>query len=269
MFVIGVPWNFPEQFKRYAFAGAKAYCMSNRSIDYTMRTHGEHWKDFDLDVDTKLLFDSTTAVRSEIVSVLEDVKAIENKPNHHGVVAAAMAIVRLQQSFAFANSAIRERLHFEANAIQRVILEQLSWCYKIRDIEEGIFGLEPQGCIGELRKLYPKAGTFYGNLSAASHMHPYTTHRYVEVLEGELVVNLTQPNWAALDALLQLSLADMFGAVAESLYIGVITKTRYMDIDERGALCLAANRPMVDVISRFKQPLIDLAARGVKASENG
>lgn len=43
-FVVGVPWNFPEDFKRYVFAGAKAYCMSNRSIDYTMRTHGEHWK---------------------------------------------------------------------------------------------------------------------------------------------------------------------------------------------------------------------------------
>ena len=180
-----------------------------------------------------------------------------------------MALMRLQQSFAFAGAAIREGLHFEANAIQRVILEQLSWCYAIRDLEEGVFQLEPQGCIGELRKLYPIVGRLYGNLSSICHMHPDTTPRYVEVLDGELVVNLVQSNWSALDALLQLNLADIFGAVAESLYIRAISKTRCLDIDESGTLKLASNRPILNVISRFKQPLIDLATRGIKTSENG
>lgn len=201
--------------------------------------------------------------------MLDYLKAIENKPNHHGVVAAAAAIERLQQSFAFANSAIRERLHFEANAIQRVILEQLSWCYAIRDIDEDVFARKPQGCIGELCKLYPNAGSLYGDFSVVCHVHPDTTLRYLEVIEGEVIVSLTQPTWAALDALLQLKLADMFGAIAESLFIRFISKSRYLDIDENGALRPAPNRPMVDIIARFKQPLIDLATRSSNASENG
>jgi hypothetical protein len=268
-FVVGVPWYFPEEFKRYVFAGAKAACLGNRSIDYTLKRYGGNWKEFDLDSDTKLLYDATDAVKREIMSVLEYAKSIANKPNHHGVVAAAMAVVRLQQSFAIANLTIREGLHFETNAIQRVILEQLSWCYAIRGLEDEVFQVKPQKCIGKLRKLYPEAGWLYGDLSATSHMHPERTCRYVQVLNGELAVLLTQRNWSALDAFLSLILADLFGVVVESLYADVITQPRYLARQPSDALRLNANRPMLDVLRRFKQPLLDWLLREQPQHENG
>lgn len=258
VFVVGVPWHFNDRFKRYVFAAAKAWCMRIKSVDYTLKRYGDSWPSFHLAPSLDVIFNATAVAKRMVISALEYAKSIDNKPGHHGVVAAGAALLRLQQTFASATMMIRHGLQFEASALQRVILEQLAWAYAIRDLREGVFEVHPQRCITKLKELYPGAGRLYGVLAEVSHIHPETTKMYIRPVGQDLAIHLAQPDWVAFNARFLLILADLYGVVMESLYLSVLGELRYLSRQPDSRFIPSSHRPFVADCQRWTKDLLEL-----------
>lgn len=90
-----------------------------------------------------------------------------------GMYAGSVAMERLEHSFFAAHVLYQLRLRFEADAVARVILEQIAWSVAIAAAEshEDIDKHKPQSSINALKSLVtrPHPGRLYGALSQSTH----------------------------------------------------------------------------------------------------
>lgn len=194
--------------------------MGNKSIDYTLLRYGEHW-DFSHDAnDSELIISSLCSlVRHWAVNAISYLVSIREKPDLPNVFACTAAILRLKNSFRAAVLCIRNGMHIEAVAISRLILEQIAWVsaiYSLTDHLDKYTELTPQSCITSLKKIIPKAGALYGQLSGMSHLHFDATLSYIKSRGDELAVHLHDYELCAADAVRLLHLVDWL-EIAENM----------------------------------------------------
>jgi hypothetical protein len=264
VFTVGVPEDSPTEFKRMVFAGAKAFEVGNKSIDYTLRAYGPLWGVAAVDQPTARMRKAIQAARKLVVSTIDFVMAIPGKPSQPNLFACAAALFRLQNTFRAAVITIKSGLHFETASLLRMIIEQLAWIVAIRDMtpEKGnYFRISPQSCIGDLKRLTPTAGRIYGELSEVAHLYPEETKRYIRV-EGEKVyVHLHSRDFAWLDTVFLLIITDLFSIVAEWTFSDQITKHRYIERRNLAEWRPKSSRAFLKTIEKYKMGVLrDIAA---------
>jgi hypothetical protein len=263
-FTIGVPEDSPTEFKRMVLAGAKAFQIGNKSIDYTLRTYGSHWDVDQVDIPTLRMRKAIQAARKHVVSTIDYVMAVPSKPNHTSLFACTAALFRLQNTFRAAVITIKSGLHFETASLLRMIMEQLAWIVKIRDMtpdKGNYFQISPQSCIGDLKRLVPEAGRIYGELSGVAHLYFEETKRYIRVEDGQLYVHLHGRDLAWLDTLHLLVIADLFSIVGEWTFSDQIKKHRYIERKNLAEWQPKSSRAFPKSIERYKAGVLrDIAA---------
>jgi hypothetical protein len=266
MFAVGVPSYSPPEFKKYVFAAAKAYYAGNR-IDYILKNYGDKW-DFSskLDKDSKLVLAIISVIKEQISSALRFVRSIDNKPDKPPLFAAGAALFRLQSTFRAVMITIRQGLHFESAAMERLILEQLAWIYSIHNLDDSkddFFKIQPSKCVTGFKQVFPYVGKFYGLLSESGHITPNMTFRYIVVEDGGLTVYVTSSKYAKYDAFNLLLLCDMYIVLSELIYADLLKKFRHLSRNSKGELRPKPNRPMVKILKRY-QSLITGRREGKK-----
>jgi hypothetical protein len=213
---IGVPYSADDELKRNVFAGLKAYVAGNRSIDYTLQSYGHLWGFQPLETELASLYDATSNLRPLVVNALEKLRYDDPAEVPLAVVAAEMALIRLQNTFQTAVLLVRQRFHYETATLERLIIEQLAWAYTIHDCDDDhYFEVSPTSCVTALKELFPWLGRLYGELSVSTHMKPSTTTRYLRDEGNGLVLHHRQSDWADVDAVFLLYLADALTVVSE------------------------------------------------------
>lgn len=216
-FTVGVPRDSSDQFKRAVFAAAKAVSLRNRSIDYTLKRYGDSWV-FRNDDDAALAFASHVkrVVTDEVEIARGAVKAMGPGDETNGRFAAWAALARLGITFRAAASGLVRGWHFEAVALERLVLEQLAWCVAVHNLSgDEHFRVMPTECIGQLKTIFPFAGRLYGVLSEIAHIHPDETPGYITFEETRITVHWTSRTFLANDASLLIGLLDLYRAVIE------------------------------------------------------
>lgn len=188
---VGVPYNSPVSFIKKVYAGACASNLGIGSIDYAYKNYvnNQDFSESNNDFDTKLL-EVTSSLKQGVINVLEYLMSIE-KPDIPSLFAAGAAYVRIQNTFKGAVLCLRTGLHFETLAMERIIVEQLAWIYKVHNYKGDYFKVLPSKCISSLKQLIPSAGILYGILSDKLHIKPKSTLDYILIENNELNIVLS------------------------------------------------------------------------------
>lgn len=259
LFVIGVPEKFDDNFKRNVFAAAKTSMLGNKSIDYTLKQYGDCWK-FERDEDTKQIFSALSDVKTIIISALEYLVAIKNKPHIASFFAAGAALVRLQNTFQASRLSIKCGLHFETAALERIILEQLAWIYYIYKLEGDFFKIPPTKCLNKFKTIYPNVGMLYGKLSEYAHISPKTTLDYVKYDGKNLSIQLSSdPKKIKFMTYILVLLADMFCVVGEIVYSDLINEYQYIERNKDNNFTLKESRRTKQILEKNKKLLLGKA----------
>jgi len=183
------------------------------------------------------------------------------KPDIPSLFAAGAAYVRLQNTFKGAVLCLRTGLHFETLAMERIILEQLAWIYKVHNYEGDFFKVLPNECIRDLKRLIPLAGRLYGVLSDKLHIKPTSTLDYIWAENNALRVVLRDHRQTIQNAYLLLRIYDMFCIVGEYIYADLLRDHRYLRKDHTGRYVPSEQRISLDLISKLRSILKTLERR--------
>jgi hypothetical protein len=240
LFVVGVPYSIDPEFKRNVIGAAKSFFAGHKSIDYTIKQYGKYW-----DVDTKqdkaqeVLLSLCSMLRRHSKDTINHLLSIDNKPDLANIFACSAAIMRLTNSFQGAVLCIRQCLHFEAVAISRIILEQISWIYSICRMsqdEEAYTKISPHKTISRLKEIIPGAARGYGFLSKKGHIMFEETLRYIKPTDGSLGIQLHDRSLSAIDAVHLLVLCDWLGIIGEYAYFDLLKEPKFVHIGKNGII---------------------------------
>lgn len=257
-FVIGFPKSHDIEFKKSVFAAAKAYFAGYSSIDYTLKKYGHYWNFENEDEDERIISSGTREVKRIVITHLNYLMEIKNKPDRPSLYACSAAFIRLQSTFKACILTIKSGLHFETIALERVILEQLAWIYTIHD-KPGMshFDILPNECITNLKKFISFAGKLYGIFCEYTHISPTTTHEYIKPSEdGGLKIVLTNLELIKQDLVYLLVLGDMLGIIGEYVYSSLIEEHKFIRYDSNKAdFVLNEERETLKIIREYQSHL--------------
>ena len=256
-FTVAASFDAPEKALRDLKAVALAHQFGLASVDYTRRTFVDPYSHLAPPLHpTRAVAVEITGVANELVrDVIARTLKIGHKPDHPGMFASGAAMVRLPTTFRLATLVVRQGFHFECAVLCRMILEQLAWSVAVRPLtDETIFSFEPHRCIGALKRIFPRAGSLYGQLSEAAHIVPRRTLRYIEFNRGDLrgpSVTLMSFDFAEVDACVVLLLADMYAVVCEVIYYDILPKHAHAERGADGTWRPLAGRPGAELLNRY------------------
>ncbi|MEA4849273.1 MAG: hypothetical protein VB106_18730 [Clostridiaceae bacterium] len=252
---VGVPYNSPERFIKNVYAGACASNLGLSSIDYTYKKHvkGQNLGEDSDDFDDKLL-KVTSSLKHGVIDVLEYLMSIK-KPDIPSLFAAGAAYVRLQNTFKGAVLCLRTGLYFETLAMERIILEQLAWIYKVHNYDGDYFKILPNKCISSLNSLIPSVGITYGVLSNKLHIEPLSTLDYISTENNNLNVVLRDNKQTIKNAYLLLKIYDIFCIVGEFIYADLLKDYKYIKKDCNGEYVPYEKRISLNLISKLYRVL--------------
>lgn len=205
--------------------------------------------------DIKLL-KVTSSLKQAVINVLEYLMSIE-KPDIPCLFAAGAAYVRLQNTFKGAVLCLRTGLHFETLAMERMILEQLAWIYKVHNYDGNYFELLPNKCIKELKQWLPFVGPMYGKLSKKLHIEPMYTLNYISIKNRNLNIVFTNPKQIIQDANLLLKLYDVFCIVGEFIYADLLKQHKYIKKEHNGKYVPNEQRTSLVLINKLCAELLN------------
>lgn len=248
---VGVPYNSSESFMKNVYSGACASSLGLSSIDYAYKKYvnGQNLGEDSDDFDIKLL-KVTSSLKHGVIDVLEYLMSIK-KPDVPSLFAAGAAYVRLQNTFKGAVLCLRTGLYFETLAMERIILEQLAWIYKVHNYNGDYFKILPNKCISSLKSLIPSVGITYGVLSNKLHIEPLSTLDYISIENNELNVVLSDIRQTIKNARLLLKIYDMFCIVGEFIYADLLKDYKYIKKDHNGEYVPYENRISLDFINKL------------------
>jgi hypothetical protein len=266
-FRVAVPANSSDRFTRYITAAAQTCALHNTSVDHVLRTYSQDahvatTKDAVLELARTAIRQVKTATRTAFESM-----HLVHKPAHAGLTIAWAAMYRLQATIRCVSFAVIQGFHFEACALQRLLMEQLAWVAAVRTIPDlEYFEIEPQRCLTSLKRLFPHAGGLYGRLSEKAHITPEQTKVYVTAnAEGVFSATFQQRRWALHDAASLLVLADMYIVLCELLVADLLESPSSIK-RSRGVWSPKASRPFQRVVKSLGGRLLR-AARSIEAVE--
>jgi len=227
-----------------------------------LRRYGERW-DFSLNANDPELIISRLCglVRHWAVNAISYLMSIEEKSDLPNVFACTAAILRLKNSFRAAVLCIRNGMHIEAVTISRLILEQIAWVsaiYSLTDDFDRYTELTPQSCITSLKRIIPKSGALYGQLSETSHLHFDATLSYIKLRGDDLAIHLHDYELCAADAVRLLRLIDWLEIVGEHVYANLITQPRSTTLELDGTRTAKPDRAILAAIAQAESYLANV-----------
>ena len=261
-FVIGFPRYFEDKFKRRVYAAAKSFFLGLSSVDYTFKKYSHFWSFENEDENMEFIYSGTTEVKRIVISHLDYFMNIEKKLDRPSLFACSAALVRLQSSFKASILTIQSGLHFETMALERIILEQLSWIYTIYDKPDMThFDFKPNKCITKLKDYIPYAGNLYGIFSDYTHISPSTTLEYIKASEENgLKIVLTDLNSIKQDVIYLLILSDMLGLIGEYIYSDFIKEFKFIKYEcDKANFIPNEERETLKVVREYESKLNNLS----------
>ena len=256
LFTIGVPVHSSRDFRVKLSSAAIASTQGRGSIDYLVKRYGDELAVFAQSTEReKLTAEILGLVKKWVISCLNYIMPIK-KPDVPWLFACSAAIYRLQFSFQSAVLLIRNGFHFEALAVERQILEQLAWVYTIHDAGPKFMDVQPQSCIGGLKKFIPYVGTIYGFLSSRAHIVGPATHEYIRAQDGGLHIVSWDDELSLYDAYFLLGLVEVLTFVSERVYAHLLNDLRYLDLMSEGSYAIKPSplrEEMHEVYIRIQQ----------------
>jgi hypothetical protein len=266
LYGVGVPYNATRDTKEMVFGAMKATFMGNR-VEDVVEMFAESWDFEDLTGPFGVIYASSAAVRPVVVGSLRYLHEHLVDDVRIGLVAAQAAIFRLQSTFQAAVLVVRQGMHFETEALARLVLEQLAWTMAVIDFEDtGFMKLQPYRCIGVLEELLPDAGRLYGKLSGGAHISPDATLRYLRYSDGRFQIAHRIGTWALVDCVRLLVLADYFCIISELTVRTPETPGSSFTYDPATAeWSLLEHRPSLEPLRKYK-PIIEATLREYERS---
>jgi hypothetical protein len=259
LYGVGVPYTSRETFMRQIFGAMKADLMGTKP-DKVVSTFGDSWSFEEIDGPLKTLYVSSAEVRPMVVKALRELHERPEFRIRIGCIASHAALFRLQSTFQACVLVVRQGMHYETQALLRLIVEQLAWAKAILDFDDDtFFAIQPTHCISGLKPLFPEAGRMYGDLSSGAHLSPKTTVRYLSESDGLFQIAHSLGDWCLVDCLRLLKVADYFSVMCEFVVKEPGRLGSSLSYDERSDVwSLRADRPSLEPFTRYK-PIIDTA----------
>lgn len=222
-----VPIDADSEFIKMLSAASVAYGRYS-SVDYVYK---KYIKEIDISENDSILIQnirhSLNVSKSIINSVISKRKKLNDIPDHFGLFASGVALLKLEASFSVSRFLIHKGLIFESSSIIRLILEQLAWCYEVSDIKNNdLYKVSPRKSIKKLKEIIPQAGIMYGCLSERAHIEPSQIHRLVYFEKDQSYVVYSSVNNIGLECYFLLIVSDWFGIIMENTY-----REYYSDFD--------------------------------------
>ncbi len=195
-FTVAVPIDAKNDLKRKVVGVLKTHLLGQKSVDYVLKKFGSHWIFPPPEEDRVFFLNTLRAVDNTISVIIEKLSSGEKKrPDHVGLFAAEMALIRLKPTFLATIFLIMQGYAFETAALCRLILEQYGFAYTVFTINdtEKILQTKVTKTISNLKKLLPYSGKLYGELSSQSHLDPKDTRHYIGIKNGIPIVRYVMP----------------------------------------------------------------------------
>jgi hypothetical protein len=195
-FILGVPENSDEEFRKMVFAAAKAY-FTNESIDQIFDKFSETWDLKDSpSYSLGLLRRVCDTIRKEVDLLIDSLpKPSDLNPQITGLFAGIGAIKRLVVTYKMSFQCLKQGFWLEASTLVKQIMEQISWVYKIRSLDyESLQKVLPSKCISDCKEIFPGIGKMYGVLNHEAHINPKNTHSYLKADESASWVIMSWSN---------------------------------------------------------------------------
>jgi len=253
MFGVGVPVGSPLQFKKMVFAAGKTYMLRNKSIDRVLKRYGRAWFTGAYPEHSILFQEIAEFERKAVEKEIERFQSLPNKADHHGLFMAGCALLRLETSFSVARMLLRQHYWIELASIEKLIFEQICWCYCIRHLQgDPLYEVSPTSAVKGFKILYPDAGRIYGFLNDISHVSPRRSKDYLDLTDIKSPgVFLGSARQTAKCAYLLLFLVDMFQVCSEYVYRDYHKRLLYTARGKNGELCLKTKRKTKTAMQKF------------------
>jgi hypothetical protein len=134
-FMVAVPISADTELKRRVMGAIKSY-FHGSAIDPFIKKFGARWTIPDPDADQLFVVSTLKRISRLAEDIVQAIEEGEPRPDHPGLLAAEVALVRLQPTFRSALILVSQAYAFEAAAIVRLILEQISWAYAVRSLSD-------------------------------------------------------------------------------------------------------------------------------------
>jgi hypothetical protein len=189
-FYVAVPVTADAELKKRILGAIKSYYSNLTSIDYTIKRYGQRWTFPDPSQDQRFVIQTLKDIDERVSEFLTAILNGRPRPDHAGLLAAEVALVRLKSTFRSALILISQAHAFEAAAIVRLALEQIAWAYAVHTLSDPgkILNVNPTQ-ITPLKNLAPFAGRLYNALTAQAHLDPAKAKIYYTE-EGEGTVEI-------------------------------------------------------------------------------
>lgn len=180
-YVIGVNNNYPVRLREMVSAASITYQLQNNSIDYVLKKYFKT-RPYEEDPGGTLRSDrrcrcACEAVFSAADKFLEIYPPLTKRSPTIGEWIGDLTLVRTTYSFERAFAEADKGALYECVAIGRMILEQISWIWSVRSLDDtqSIERKSATRAVGELTRLLPIAGRLYGWMSDHAHW-AYSAH---------------------------------------------------------------------------------------------
>lgn len=181
MFVLGVPFDAPEEFKQRIWAAAQSYVLGNRSMDYFYKRYGDQ-AEFPRPTENRRKLSSMLRLCSFAVErISAQLTNGIDRTSTLGLFASESALLRLSMSFKYAAFLLMQGATYESSSVLRLCLEQIAWAYDVHLLDDDrLFDKNPTKSISRIKEIDPSAGRIYSLLSDYTHLHPKLQRTYLD-----------------------------------------------------------------------------------------
>lgn len=180
-FPVGVNSNYPARLREMVSAATITFFLQNNSIDHVRKTYLKDVK-YEEDPGGNARFDRKfrhlcLSDLSAAIELLKAYPALLDRPARVGEWIADLTLVRSAYSLERAFAEADKGALFEAVAIGRMMLEQISWSLAVRAMDDvaEIKGTKVTKAITQSSRSVPSIGRLYGWMS--DHVHwEYSAH---------------------------------------------------------------------------------------------
>jgi hypothetical protein len=178
-FSVAVPISADVELKRRIMGAIKSY-YHGTTVDRVIKKFGAHWTFPEPNGDQLFVAKTLKCIARLVEQFIHAIERGDPRPEHSGLLAAEVALVRLQPTFRSALILVSQAYAFEAAAVVRLILEQVAWAYAVHlhEDEKTVSGVSTTGSITSLKRDLPYVGSVYGYLSKRAHVDPTLTFTY-------------------------------------------------------------------------------------------